>query len=43
MGFVLAQPAAGIWFHRTMLEEFYQIAFRKKLYASIEQLQLCCG
>ncbi|MBV8887291.1 MAG: transposase, partial [Chroococcidiopsidaceae cyanobacterium CP_BM_RX_35] len=26
-------------FHRTVLEEFYQIAFRKKLYTSIEQLQ----
>ena len=31
----------GIWerFHRTMLEEFYRIAFRKKLYTSLEQLQ----
>lgn len=26
-------------FHRTMLEELYQIAFRKKLYTSVEQLQ----
>ncbi len=26
-------------FHRTILEEFYQIAFRKKLYTSVEQLQ----
>lgn len=26
-------------FHKTMLQEFYQIAFRKKLYESIEQLQ----
>jgi len=26
-------------FHRTMLEEFYQVAFRKKVYTSIEQLQ----
>jgi len=26
-------------FHRTILEEFYQIAFRQKLYSSIEQLQ----
>jgi transposase InsO family protein len=26
-------------FHRTILEEFYQVAFRKKLYSSIEQLQ----
>jgi hypothetical protein len=27
-------------FHRTILEEFYQIAFRKKLYTSVEQLHL---
>lgn len=26
-------------FHRTMLEEFYQVAFRKKIYTSLEQLQ----
>jgi transposase InsO family protein len=26
-------------FHKTILEEFYQIAFRKKIYATIEQLQ----
>lgn len=26
-------------FHRTMLEEFYQVAFRKKLYGSLEELQ----
>lgn len=26
-------------FHRTMLEEFYRVAFRKKIYTSIEQLQ----
>jgi transposase InsO family protein len=26
-------------FHKTMLQEFYQIAFRTKLYESIEQLQ----
>jgi transposase InsO family protein len=26
-------------FHRTMLDEFYRIAFRKKLYESLEQLQ----
>ena len=26
-------------FHKTILQEFYQIAFRKKLYQSIEQLQ----
>jgi transposase InsO family protein len=26
-------------FQRTMLEEFYQVAFRKKIYTSLEQLQ----
>ena len=26
-------------FHKTMLDEFYRIAFRKKLYASIYDLQ----
>jgi hypothetical protein len=26
-------------FHRTMLEEFYQVAFRKKLYGNLEELQ----
>ncbi len=26
-------------FHKTILQEFYQVAFRRKLYASIEQLQ----
>jgi transposase InsO family protein len=26
-------------FHRTILEEFYSIAFRKKIYSSIEELQ----
>ena len=26
-------------FHRTILEEFYQVAFRKQIYSSIEQLQ----
>jgi transposase InsO family protein len=26
-------------FHKTMLNEFYRIAFRKKLYGSIEELQ----
>ena len=26
-------------FHKTVLDEFYRIAFRKKLYASIEELQ----
>lgn len=26
-------------FHKTILEEFYQVAFRKKIYSSIEELQ----
>ena len=26
-------------FHKTMLQEFYQVAFRKQLYTSLEQLQ----
>jgi transposase InsO family protein len=26
-------------FHKTVLDEFYRVAFRKKLYASIEELQ----
>jgi transposase InsO family protein len=26
-------------FHKTLLHEFYQVAFRKRIYASIEQLQ----
>jgi transposase InsO family protein len=26
-------------FHKTLLHEFYQVAFRKKIYTSIEQLQ----
>jgi len=26
-------------FHRTMLNEFYQVAFRKKIYQSIDELQ----
>ena len=26
-------------FHRTVLQEFYQVAFRKRIYASVEQLQ----
>ena len=26
-------------FHRTMLDEFYRVAFRKKLYSSLEELQ----
>jgi transposase InsO family protein len=26
-------------FHRTVLDEFYRVAFRKKLYSTIEELQ----
>ena len=26
-------------FHKTMLDEFYRIAFRKKIYATIDELQ----
>jgi len=26
-------------FHKTILQEFYQITFRKKVYKSIEELQ----
>jgi transposase InsO family protein len=26
-------------FHRTVLDEFYRIAFRKKIYQAIEELQ----
>ncbi|MBB6262514.1 transposase InsO family protein, partial [Paenochrobactrum gallinarii] len=26
-------------FHKTILQEFYQVTFRKKIYTSIEQLQ----
>ena len=26
-------------FHKTVLQEFYQIAFRKKIYQSLEELQ----
>jgi transposase InsO family protein len=26
-------------FHKTILQEFYQVAFRKKLYRSLEELQ----
>jgi hypothetical protein len=39
MGFALAQPAKGKRFHRTILEEFYQVAFRKKVFQSLEELQ----
>lgn len=27
------------WFHRTIQDEFYAIAFRKKVYSSLEELQ----
>src|SRR5271165_4122683 len=27
-------------FHKTMLDEFYRVAFRKKIYATIEDLQI---
>lgn len=27
-------------FHKTILEEFYQVAFRKKIYQSLDDLQL---
>ena len=30
-------------FHKTILQEFYQVAFRKKLYRSIEELQSPAG
>jgi transposase InsO family protein len=26
-------------FHKTILNEFYQVAFRKKIYATLEELQ----
>ncbi len=26
-------------FHKTILQEFYQVAFRKKIYASLDELQ----
>jgi len=26
-------------FHKTILQEFYQVAFRKKLYSTLEQIQ----
>ena len=30
-------------FHKTILQEFYQITFRKKLYSSLEELQVDLG
>lgn len=27
-------------FHKTILQEFYQVTFRKKLYADLENLQM---
>lgn len=34
--------AHGIYerFHRTILNEFYQVAFRRKIYASLDELQI---
>src|SRR5271154_1466265 len=32
-------PVAQPTFHKTVLDEFYRIAFRKRIYATIEQLQ----
>ncbi len=34
-------PTNGICepFHKTLLDEFYRVAFRKKLYATLEELQ----
>ena len=29
----------GLPFHKTILNEFYQVTFRKKLYSSLEELQ----
>ncbi|MCQ0034670.1 hypothetical protein NAL89_27615, partial [Burkholderia glumae] len=38
------QPLRGVvkrprTFHKTILQEFYQVAFRRKLYLSLEELQ----
>jgi transposase InsO family protein len=27
------------WFHKTVLSEFHRVAFRKKLYLSLDELQ----
>jgi hypothetical protein len=37
----ISPPLTGIVerFHKTMLDEFYRIAFRKKVYAMIDELQ----
>lgn len=37
----LPRPTNGIVerLHRTILDEFYRVAFRKKIYSSIEALQ----
>lgn len=32
-----------IQFHKTILNEFYQVAFRKKLYASLDELHKNLG
>ena len=38
---VKSRPGNGICerFHKTILQEFYQVTFRKKIYETIEQLQ----
>jgi hypothetical protein len=35
-----AEALAAERFHKTILNEFYQVAFRKKIYATIEELQV---
>ena len=35
----LPLPCARERFHKTILQEFYQVTFRKKIYETIEQLQ----
>ena len=40
-GTAAIMPDNGICerFHRTILDEFYRVAFRKKIYSAIEELQ----
>jgi transposase InsO family protein len=40
-GTEIIMPDNGICerFHKTLLDEFYRVAFRKKVYRSIEELQ----
>ena len=40
-GAEIIMPDNGICerFHKTVLDEFYRIAFRKRIYATIDQLQ----